>query len=120
MPGVRMPRLSMNDAAKLCGRARSTIQRAVARGTLPRGADGLVDTADLVAHGYLDAGHEDDPIPHPTSVTIRMLYDLNLTILSVLRDLSTQLAELLTLLRPEAGQPPARPKKRPQRPLCPG
>src|SRR5215475_6759009 len=105
-----MPRLSMNKAADLCGVARSTIQRAVASGRVPRGADGQIDTADLVRAGYLTPEREQAPIPLRTPMTIRMLYD---TVVPLLQTISEQLARLLARLEPPAGQPPARPKKRP-------
>src|SRR5262245_6546615 len=111
-----MRRVSMNEAAALCGVARSTIQRAVHQGRIPRGDDKLISTVDLVRAGYLTEGHEDDVPPPRTRVTLLMLYELNLTILTVLRELSAQLSRLLLLLEPDAGQPAARQKKRPPGP----
>jgi hypothetical protein len=115
-----MPRLSLNKSAQLCGIARSTIQRAVHQGRLPRGTDGLIDTADLVRLGYLTPGREEDPLPPSKPITLRLLYE---TLVPLLTAISEQLARLLTLLEPEAGQPAARPKKRPPgenpHPCCP-
>lgn len=104
-----MARLSMNRAASLCGVARSTIQRAVTSRRLPRGADGLVDTDDLVRLGYLTPDRAESAPPPRPAVTIRMLYD---TMVPLLQAISEQLTRLLALLEPGPGQPPARPKKR--------
>lgn len=113
-----MPRYSMNDAAKLCGKARSTIQRAVHSGKVPLGDDGLLDTADLVRARYLAPEHEHDPIPPRQSVTLRRIYELNLNIFSLLQTISQQLGRLLSLLEPSPSQPAARPKKRPPGPAA--
>ena len=112
-----MPRLSINKAARLCGCARSTLQRAVTSGRLPRGSDRLVDTRDLIRLGYLDPAHEDDDVSTQPRMTVRQLYDALVPLLTLI---SQQLGELLTVLRPGAGQPPSESENGPpQRPLCP-
>lgn len=66
-----MPRLTIAEAARLCRRPRSTLQRAIQRGDLPRGTDLLIATADLVRAGYLLPDHANDPIPPPTAAVLR-------------------------------------------------
>jgi hypothetical protein len=51
-----MAKLTISDAARACGVARTTIQRAVKTGRLSLDAEHCVDTAELLRVGYqLDA-----------------------------------------------------------------
>jgi hypothetical protein len=47
-----MAKLTLSDAARACGVARTTIQRAVKTGRLSLDAEHLVDTAELLRVGY--------------------------------------------------------------------
>jgi Recombinase len=47
-----MAKLTLSDAARACGVARTTIQRAVRTGRLSLDAEHLVDTAELLRAGY--------------------------------------------------------------------
>src|SRR5213076_2728920 len=50
--GLLMAKLTLSQAARACGVARTTIQRAVKTGRLSLDAEHLVDTAELLRVGY--------------------------------------------------------------------
>src|SRR5262249_13951163 len=55
-PALCMANLTLSEAARACGVARTTIQRAVKTGRLSLDAEHQVDTAELLRAGYqLDA-----------------------------------------------------------------
>src|SRR5262249_45268021 len=64
----RMAKLTLSDAARACGVARTTIQRAVRTGRVSLDAEHQVDTAELLRAGYqLDAAVLHAASPHVTA-----------------------------------------------------
>src|SRR5437764_7887344 len=47
-----MARLTLTDASRITGAARSTLYRAIAEGRLTREPDGTIDTAELLRAGF--------------------------------------------------------------------
>lgn len=98
-----MARLSLHAAARLCGKSRTTLYRAIARGALPRDSQGRIDTEDLLRLGYLSRAQAEEPIPpQPPPSQHTRLTDA----IARLEALATTLADLIAQLRTHTPQRP--------------
>jgi hypothetical protein len=62
-----MARLSITEAARVAGVARSTLYRAIRDGRLSREPDGMVDTSELLRAGFTLQHATPDATPHSVS-----------------------------------------------------
>jgi hypothetical protein len=123
-----MARLSITEAARVAGVARSTLYRAIRDGRLSREPDGTIDTSELLRVGFTLQHATSDATPHSVSAlhgatpggdvastpAIEHLERLVATLERELEAAKAREADLLTLLK-TAALPPARVEPRVER-----
>src|SRR5262244_594137 len=91
-----MATLPVSAAARLCGVARRTLQRAIQAGRLPLDAQHCLTRDALIAAGYLDATPQErsQDTPQPTSQGMPQELEQVTILLALLAQLTTAITDL--------------------------